>query len=46
MVVLSRTWRGFVLLWLKLFRLDRRYDGLVQIIRLSVSALVIELLKS
>ena len=36
----------FVQLWLKLFRLDRRYDGLVQIIRLSVSALVIELLKS
>ena len=46
MVVLSRSWRGFVLLRLKLFRRDKRYDGLVQIMRLSVSTLLIELLKS
>ena len=46
MVVLSRSWRGFVLLRLKLFRCDMRYDGLVQIMRLSVSTLLIELLKS
>ena len=46
MVVLSRSWRGFVLFRLKLFRRDMRYDGLVQIMRLSVSTFLIELLKS
>ena len=46
MVVLSPSWRGFVLLRFKLFRPDRRYDGLVQIMRLSISTLLIELLKS